>query len=156
MSFIATAQQAATDEPETVTADGWWPDMDIAAFRDEIRLPDMVTTARIVAALRDGMIHVAAELAVWRTEREEEGHMSLSAIPASQFGGISSLVSLYGRAVTHLAAADLAERHRDMSATNDGDDRSDEYLKLAADYRRESVWAIRGILGESRNRIEMV
>lgn len=156
MSFIATAPQASGDEPELVTADGWWPDLSLSEFRDEIRMPDIVTTARIVAALRNGMIHVAAELAPWRAKREEEGHASLAAIPAPEFGGISRLVALFVRAAFHVAAADLTERHRDFSATNDGDDRSEEYLKLAADYRRESVWAIRDILGENRNRVEIV
>jgi hypothetical protein len=35
-----------------VPGDGWWPDIDCNAMRDALRLGQIVTHARLVAALR--------------------------------------------------------------------------------------------------------
>lgn len=63
---------------------------------------------------------------------------------------------LYERAVFAFAAADLAETHHDISATNDGKERVESRTLAADEHRRNGTHAIRDILGVTRTAVELL
>lgn len=156
MSF--TAPPEAPSPPGSVMpGDGWWPDIDCNAMRDALRLGTVVTHARLLGALEGGLLTVEGELAEWRAAREAEGCTSLDAVePARTIGGKPRAVVLYTRAVRCAAAAELAETHRDVTATTHGQARADDEKLTAADYRRMVTEAIRDILGTTRVAVELI
>lgn len=66
------------------------------------------------------------------------------------------LTVLYTRAVRFHAGAELAELHRDLSATTDGQTRAEPQLLTAEDYRKHATAAIRDILGVPRTTVELI
>lgn len=140
-----------------VQADGWWPDIDLNAMRDALRLGDVVTHARLAAEVEAALLSVDGELAAWRTAREAEGFAALVDIePERIVGDCTRLEVLFTRAVRFTAAASLAELHRDATATNEALTRADADIQSAADYRRAATWAIRDILGATRTAVELL
>lgn len=154
-AFIATNAPSAADS-FPITNDGWFPDLDGAHLRAALRLDGSVTDARLEVATVNALIEVNRELSLYRRAREEEGHSSLAAVPASQLQGESFLVHLYRRAIASRAGAELAERMRDYSATGDGAERAEAQTPTADEYRRDARWAIRNILGIAHTTVELI
>ncbi|WP_312382037.1 head completion/stabilization protein [Stutzerimonas balearica] len=154
-AFIAT-NATATADPFPIINDGWFPDLDGAHLRAALRLDGSVTDARLEVATVNALIEVNRELSLYRRAREEEGHASLAAVPASQLQGESYLVHLYRRAIACSAGAELAERMRDYSATGDGAEGAEALTPTADEYRRDARWAIRNILGIAHTTVELI
>ncbi len=143
--------------PEELAGDGFWPGLDPNLMRDELRLGTVVTHARLVGAIKGGMISIGIELADWRAKREAEGAANLAAVdPEDTIAGEHRLSLLYRRAVQFAAAAELAELHRDISATQDGADRAESEILTAREYNRLAIHAVRDVLGASRTAVELI
>lgn len=65
-------------------------------------------------------------------------------------------VHRYGRAIGCSAKAVLLERYRDYDTTAAGNKKSDQLDSPVDDLRRDARWAISGILGISRNTVELI
>lgn len=157
MSFVALPASPVSPENSVVPGDGWYPEIDVNAMRDALRITDQITHARIVGAIEGGLLTVEGELAFWRATQESEGFADLAAVdPDSMIGGEHRLTLLYTRAVRFHAAAELAELHRDLSATTDGASRAEPQLLTAEDYRKHATAAIRDILGTPRVTVELI
>ncbi|MGV3511909.1 MAG: head completion/stabilization protein [Novosphingobium sp.] len=157
MSFVALPASPVSPDNAVVPGDGWYPDIDVNAMRDALRITDQVTHARIVGAIEGGLLTVEGELAFWRATQESEGFAALDEIePDRMIGGEHRLTLLYTRAVRFHAAAELAELHRDLSATTDGATRAEPQLLTAEDYRKHATAAIRDILGTPRVTVELI
>lgn len=157
MSLISVPPRPQSPANSVLAGGGWWPDLDCNAMRDVLRLGDVVSHARLFAALEGGFITVTGDLAAWRAAREAEGHASLAAVaPADLVGAQPRLTVLFTRAVRFAAAAELAELHREISATDAGDKRSDTQMLSASDYRRLCTFAIRDMLGVTRTAVELI
>ncbi|MFC0683173.1 MULTISPECIES: head completion/stabilization protein [Sphingomonadaceae] len=154
MSFSAGPARPADI---TVPGDGWYPDFNATAMRDALRLTTMVTPERLLGAVQGGMLSVEGELAEWRGECEAEGAASLADVkPERMVAGEHRLTLLYTRAVRMYAAAELAETHRDLTATQDGQARADTEATTAQEYLRMATHAIRDILGTPRTAVELI
>ena len=157
MSFVALPPAPASPANAEVAGDGWYPAIDCNAMRDALRIGEMVTHERLVEAIRGGQLTVEGELADWRTARLAEGAASLAAVEADRSsGGIHRLTLLYTRAVRFAAAAELAELHRDLTATQDGQARADTEATTALEYQRLATYAVRDIVGTRRNTVELI
>lgn len=156
MSLVAVPPAPQSPASAFVRGDGWYPDIDCNAARDVLRLGDVVTHARLVAALSGAMLAIGGELRAWRAARIAEGKTSLAAVSAETVDDLPALEVLYTRAVRFTAAAELAELHRAVSATSDGAARADSQLLSAADYRRLATHAVRDILGTTRTAVELI
>ena len=157
MAFSTVPPAPASPEDTVVAVDDWYPPIDCNAMRDALRLGTMVTHTRLVAAIEGGLLSVTADLAAWRAEKQAAGAAGLDQVaPDEQLGGENRLVLLFTRAVRFAAAAELAELHRDLSATNDGASRADAQLLSAAEYQRLRIGAVRDILGVSRVAVELI
>ncbi|MCQ0033125.1 N-acetylmuramidase domain-containing protein [Burkholderia glumae] len=90
-SFVATAAPAVAASPidGTLTNDGFFPDIDLSALRDAMRLDGTVTRERLRHAARDAMLTVNDELAAWRTRQRAAGAGSLADVSAERVDGES-------------------------------------------------------------------
>jgi hypothetical protein len=156
-SLISVPAAPLSPADAVVEADGWYPAIDCTAARKVLRLGDGVTHERLVSAILGAMITVMGELRQWRTAQDATGATNIEAVdPDAQVGGEHKLKLLFTRAVVCTVGAQLAETHRDVSATADGEKRADQQLLSAGDYRREATWAIRDILGVPRTCVELL
>lgn len=153
---IADAEPPAAPDPQIITGDGWWPDVDLAKLREIVRIDTTVTPARLREAAADAMIELGAELGEWRAPLEAAGHANLHAVPAPQVDGQSQKVTLYTRAIYSTVAADLAERLQDISATAAGVERAQELACPADEHRRNARWAIARLTGKSHVVVELI
>ncbi|MBK6801638.1 head completion/stabilization protein [Novosphingobium sp.] len=155
--LVAVPSPPASPTGTTVAADDFFPEIDCLAVRDALRLSDAVTHVRLVEAIRGGLITVLDQLTNWRAARLAEGYANLSEIePDRIIDDATRLEHLFQRAVRFYAAAELAELHRDVSATEAGQARADIQLLTAADYRRLGIQAVRDMLGTSRIAVELI
>lgn len=157
MTFVTVPPPSASPENAEVEGDGFWPSIDVNAMRDELRLGDTVPHARLIAAIEGGLITVDGELADWRAAREGEGITALAEFqPDRTLGGKPRGVLLFTRAVRFAAAAELADLHRDMTATAHGQTVAEDERLTAADYRRLCTQAIRDLIGTPRCTVELI
>lgn len=156
MSFIATAPVSDTTPPGTVRNDGFWPDVQLAAAREAMRLDGTVTASRLEHALIAAIIEVARDVRGWKVARIAAGYQALVDVPGDQVGGQSVAMQSYLRAVYCYAKADLVERMADYDLTAAGQ-RKPEWLDTTADeQRRNASWAISVLLGRPRATVELI
>lgn len=151
-AFIAGGVAA----PLTLSNDGFWPDIDLADLRDAQRIASSVTNGRLETAVVAAMISVNRELSTRKLRYQAEGHTHLDAVPADKIAERSVLTILYERAVYSAASAEVAERYRSFDATNSGAAKAEEEEPTVDDYRRDSRFAIRDLLGISRTTVELL
>ncbi|CDO35835.1 head completion/stabilization protein [Novosphingobium sp. KN65.2] len=157
MSFIALPPDPASPDGSTVEGDGWYPAIDRNKMRDALRISTIVTDTRLVAAIMGGQLTIERELVNWRAAREDEGAAAMTEVePTRTVGGEHRLSVLYTRAVRFAAAAELAELHRDLTATEDGQARADTEATTAQEYHRLATNAVRDILGTGRVAVELI
>ncbi len=156
MSFVAAPAAPAPATPDAIAGDGWWPNLSIAAFRASIRLGTLVTDARARDALIGGIISADTQLRDWRAAHEANDIASLADVPGPQIDGTPRAVILWRRAVYAYAAADLAETHNDITATDRGRAVAEERAISADDHRRNAIVAIRDLLGKTRSRCALL
>lgn len=151
---LEPAPPAPTPEGK-VTADGWWPDVDLAQLRDIARLTQTkIPAARVREAVQVAILDIIDELSAWRADHA--AYADLAAVPAMQIDGESALVIRWRRAVTACVAADLGERLVGQSSTAAGHDRAAELLTEADLHRRNVVHAVRLFLGKTRVVAELI
>lgn len=155
--FIASPVAPASPQSSSIAAGAFWPDIDINAFRDAMRIGDQaIPHARVEEALLGGIVQADDNLVTWRAQREAEGAAKLADVEAPQIGGVSRLALLWRRAVYGFAAADLIETHRDVSATAAGAARAEQQATTPDDHRRNAIHAIRAMKGERRTSVALI
>lgn len=156
MSFVAAPVAPAPAIADAIAGDGWWPDLSIAAFRDAVRLGTLVTDGRAREALIAGVIGADTQLGKWRAVLEEAGIANLADVPGPVIGGEPRAVILWRRIVHAFAAADLAETHNDITATDKGRAANDQRATSADDHRRNAIVAVRDLMGAPRSRAALL
>ena len=157
MSFVAVPPAPQSQANTEVSAGEWWPAVDCNAVRDAMRLGDVVTHPRLVAAIEGALITVTGELREWKALQTAAGHAALADVePEEEINGVTRLEALFHRAVRFTAGAELLEGHRDAGATNELLNRADAEIQTAADYRRLATHAIRDIIGTPRTTVELI
>jgi hypothetical protein len=66
--LIALPPVPASPDGATVAGDAWWPAIDRNAARDALRLGEVITDARLVAALEGAWMTVTGDLAQWQAD----------------------------------------------------------------------------------------
>jgi hypothetical protein len=146
----------APDDATIVTNDGWFPDIALGDFREEMRIRDSVTVPRQRKAVRDAIIAVSNDLVDWAAKQVAAGHASLAAVPAPRVDGESRLALSYRSAVFARAKADLVERYRDIDITDSGNRRAEDLDASIGELRRDAIHAVRDILGVTRTTVDLI
>lgn len=139
-----------------VEHDGFYPGVDLTHMRETMRIGEVVTQARLTEVAKVGMVATGRELRRWRAVQVAAGAATLDAIEAEQIDFENVLIVSYRRAVYSYAAAELAETHRDITATGDGADRGEQKALTADEHRRNATYAIRDILDVERVDSELI
>lgn len=171
--LISTPASPASPANSKVEADGWFPAVDCNILRDEVRLGEnIVPHVRLVAAIEGAMLHAFRQLLDWRAERASAGAATLADVPdtiivageavAVTINGEPRAVILWDRIVRYYAAAEIADGYRDLIATDQQSQRSDERRLSADDYRRMAHNAVADLLSigadapVARNSVELI
>lgn len=159
MTGLVSPAPNADPAEAKVEADGWYPEITLADVRKRYRLGEGVTTTeRLSHAIEGAMVSAMRELENWRAAREAAGAAELKDVTEFRLNNRNYAELLWERIVGNLAAAELSDLHRDVSATNDGLDRAEERGMTADDYRRNAISAIndlRSIGGEPVPRMKV-
>lgn len=163
MSGLVAPPPGADPDNATVAADGWFPPVELAAIRGTIRLGEgVVPTPRLIAAIEGAILSGLRALHAWRSARALEGAAALANTTEETVAGKNKAELLWERVVRYYAAAELADQHRDVTATDDGLDRAEEKSLTADDYRRLAYVAVADLLSigeaepEPRNRVSLI
>lgn len=151
--FVATTP-AVTES--AISNTDFYPPVSITRFRAAMRLDSSITLDRIQHALVAAMIDVNLDLRNWEATQKSAGIYDLDSVPSAEINGQSVLLSLYERAVFSYAKAELTEQYRDYDATLTGSQRADELDETIGQYRRNTLSAIRQIIGAQRTTIELI
>jgi len=152
LALIPSTNPAAGDVAR-VANDGFYPDLDLSAFKAETGQGDVFAPERLAAALQAAMIEINAGIAAWRAGQTAA---TLAEIPAPRYGEVSEKVVLYTRAVHARARAELVRTTRDYDSTKEGHARAEALAVTADDYQRQSTEALARLTGRSRTVVELI
>jgi hypothetical protein len=158
-SFLATADTgAAAPAPaaDTLKNDGWFPDIELGALREQMKIDGNVTDARLRPAALDAMASCNAELRSWQVKQLAAGYAELAAVPAPQLGCESTHAIRYRRAVFNLVRADLTEQYRGLDTTKSGGQKAEELEATICEARRNVRIALADIRGIRRTTVELI
>ncbi|MFD1296447.1 head completion/stabilization protein [Lysobacter gummosus] len=155
-AFIATAPDTTSPERDTLSNDGWFPDLSLSNLRETGRIDGTVTGDRLRELARYAALSINARLREFRAGNEGAGYRSLAAVPSSRFDGESRLLVLYRRAVACLLKADVMERYPDFDSTGSGERRAEDAQDNAGTWRRNASWAVSDITGATRSVVELI
>lgn len=156
MSGFSVVSSAPVEAEALIVNDGWFPDVDPAAFAEWLRLRESITAPRRRDALTAAIITVGNDLDAWAESKRADGHASLDAVSDRSIDGVPRLVLLYTRAVYSYAKAELVEGYRDVDLTGAGQRKAEEIEPVSAELRRDAIYAIRDILNVGRTTVELI
>ncbi|WP_447045350.1 head completion/stabilization protein [Vreelandella sp. H-I2] len=140
---------------EPIANNGFWPEINPNEFREEERVHN-ITPPRLRQALRAAIADINRQLSGYQAEQQESGRATIDEVPVENWQTPGDLHLLYNRAVYAQAQADLLERYRDASATNEGDERGEAKDLAADDYRADARWAIAELTGRNHTTVELI
>lgn len=146
-AFIATPPTPETPEDSVIVVDDWFPEISLINIRDTIRMGEnVVTHARLEAAVLGALVTALRHLADWRSAHASRGVASLADIDDIAMMGTARPVVLWQRIVRFYTAAEIADGHRDITATDEGQIRAEEENMTADQYRRLAHNAVTDLL----------
>lgn len=161
--FIATPPAPASPADSTVSVDHWFPAIDVNAIRDTLRIGEgVVTHERLVAAIEGAVITALRHLHGWRSAWAASGANDLEAIDDVMIGERKRAVVIWQRIIRYYAAAEIADLHRDLVASDQANIRSENERNTADDYRRLAHNAVSDLLSIGadkpvpRNRVSLL
>lgn len=162
MSFVANpAQPPRTVIADEIVGDAWHPPFKLSTFQEAVRIGSTVTGVRAREALLGGIVSADIALADWRAGQEAEGVTALVDVTirgkaGTRLGDEPLAIILYRRAVYAYAAADLAENHNDVTATDDGRQRRETRAASADELRASATRALRDLMTRRRAKVALV
>ena len=154
-AMIVSSPTASTVEP-TISSSSFWPDIDPAEIREEQRIDDTITPARLRAMLIEAIATTNDALRDWRLVKLAAGVTTLAAADEDEIDGEPVIVHRYRRAVGCLAKALILERYPDYDATGKGDKKAETQTSPIDDCRRDHRFAISDIRDEARSTVELI
>ncbi|OHC96383.1 MAG: hypothetical protein A2792_00070 [Sphingomonadales bacterium RIFCSPHIGHO2_01_FULL_65_20] len=136
--LISTPPSPASPVDSKVTVDGWFPDIDVNALRKTVRIGEnIVPHERLVAAIEGAILTALRNLALWRSAHATAGVAELAEVPDDvEINGQPRTVILWHRIIRHYTAAQVADEYRDLIATDQQVQRSDEERITGDQHRR--------------------
>lgn len=146
------------DDNAVLVGDAFFPAIDPAKFSVIMRVGATVTAERIRDALTEAMLDLDRDedLARRRAEWTAAGAVTLSDVPAPEFGGEHKLVFLYRRAVFSFAKAALDEKFRDNATSDAGERRAEGVDVVVGSHRRNAQNALADLVARSRSNVDLI
>lgn len=137
------------DEPELndiVTNDGFFPDISIADFQRECRIPPEYSVAQQRNMLISAMAGINIELMSFRARCIDQGYSQIADV-GPQIGGQSAHVSSYFQAVHHRAKASLLVHFATLERRKEAEALGKEGRETHTSLMALSQMALRNIQG---------
>jgi hypothetical protein len=155
-NILSDDDAAADPASAPIVNDGFFPDVDPASFREQLRIREAVTPARARDTLIAAILTVGRDLRAWSAGQRAIGHAKLADVSADTIDGQSCLILLYRRAVFTAAKAEVVERYRDIDITGAGQRKAEDLEPSVGELRRDSLHAIRDMLDVTRTTVELI
>jgi hypothetical protein len=155
-SLISYGVATEESEPQAISNNGFWPDVDPADFRTVMRVDSSMTGPRVQNALIAAIANVNRVLSTWQQGKIDAGISAIEGVAKPFWAAEDHFENAYTRAVYATAKAELMDGYRDVSATGNGDDRGESKTEAADDYRRLASWAISQITDRSNVTVELI
>ncbi len=127
----------------------FFPDLDLAIFQQNYRLPGEYREKMLSDRLQLAMLWADAELAEWKTSQEALGYESLATVPGGDpIGGKPPLVLHYTRAVSCKAKAFLLNDYKTMLRKSDAQSDAKESDETEAKWHQYASEAINNLQGK--------
>ncbi len=127
-------------DPEKVIKNSpFWPDMNLSEFQEVYRLPAEYREKLLEERLGLAMVWANKQLADWRIEQQADGISKLADVPVDENIGLGAgnhLVSLYTRAVSCRAKAELLADYATMMRKSDAVNDAKEAPETADGFHR--------------------
>lgn len=156
MSFQPTPATPGTTPEPTLSNDGWFPDVSLAALRAACRLDGSVTLERLQHAAIGAITNVNQQLAAWQATQRAAGAPDLASTSPAEIAGRPVPELHYLRAVYAATECALIERYRDLDVSAKGDKRADDMASRIDDARRDLRWALSDLQGLRRTTVELI
>lgn len=141
----------STPDPSVTLANHpFYPDIDLADFRQRMRVDGVATKERAEFALEGAIMEVNRRLQAFVQRQESQGITRLLDVAESHGQPAGEKIKLYQRAVYALAKANLIERYRDYDSTAKAQGRADQLDENIDELRRDAAWAINDLVGRPR------
>lgn len=135
----------------------FWPEINLDHLRQEMRIDNAITSARLYHAAVATVANVNQQLESLREKAEAVGQTTLAQTNTKQqINGESLPVIRYRRAVYTYTKALLLEAYADHDAAGKTASRADAKQEQAVDNRREGHHAVADLLGRQRVDCELV
>lgn len=154
MKFVAPEQ--APDTPDIIENTFFWPEINLADFRESMRLDGTVTAPRLRQVVLTAMAEINAELYGFRERQQRLGYVLLADVPAEKLAGQSQRLHHYRNAVMCWARAVLNERYQDFDATASGVKRGEALEDATGDLWRDARWAISRVQDVPHSIVELI
>lgn len=141
MKFVSP-EPVNESAPDVIENTFFWPSLDLAEYRRDMRTDGTVTPERLRLAARTAISEVNAELFEFRRKQMDRGYAVLADVPSEKIDGESERVQLYRRAVWCWTKAVTVENYRDFDSTAEGNKKADEMEVSLGDLWRDARWAI--------------
>lgn len=152
--IIPAPTPTATENP--IASSAFWPEIVPAKIREQQRIDNTITPARLRGALIEAIATTNDALRGWREVQQAAGHATLADIDAGEIDSESIHLHRYRRAVGCLAKALLLERYPDIDTTGKGDRKAEALTDPIDDCRRDHLNALADIAGRARSTIELI
>lgn len=122
---------------DTLTNDGFWPDLNLADFQKSRTIPVDIPSALIRNALLSAVVEVNAALTDAQAAHQSSGFSQAVDVPGPRFADKNALCAQYEKAVFARAKADLmgefvALGHKGEFSNQDGNETRETLLAEAA------------------------
>lgn len=153
MPSVADERTRSAIEDVTIPNDGFFPDINLLAVRNTMRIDGTVTQERLQHAIIEAIISVNHDLRAFRANLTAQ---TLADVDAPKINNESILIYRYKRAVYCRATADLYERYASYDSTNDGVKKMEQLEEIIGDLRRDALFALADINKNKRLNVELI
>lgn len=145
--------------------DGFFPDLDLATLQKRYRIDGGITLESLFGLVLAAVMLTNRDLYQWACTKSMAGYNTLAEVQAPEYGFqpappagqevIPTLhyVGLYEHAIFTRVKGDITRENSHHTLGKEGVQRMVSYHDLSDDYYRQSLWAVRQILGKRTTRV---
>lgn len=141
------------ESQETLSNDGFFPDVKISDFQNQFHQVNDVDTAKVKAHLIDAMVEINRQL---KRLKDDASVATLSALDESQVGGMNVQEVQYFRAVFAYAKANLLPFLLDVMSKDKGEVTESNREQLQGEFMGISNKSVRVLLGLNNGTVELI
>ncbi len=153
---ISPKEEKKRDLPETISNNGFFPDINVQDYVNQYRIPQELPDATIVNHLVISMGDANQELECYKYFMTKKGYKTLAEVPADKINEVSIKVTNYIRAVSCYAKAWALKEMQTLDRRKDADNLAKTSDETEATYRQFAEQAIKAVCGEPAAMVSII